>query len=339
MKKIISIITILMVITLLFYFNNVYAATLDTINIETDKTTIAPGENVTVTIQFGENLGAYTFDIAYDNKIFEFVSAERGTANDTTDKIKVTYFDATGGSNPRNSMSVTFKAKSDIVTSNPTEFTVTADGLANADASVTFDDITTPIVKNVIVEPQFVEYTLKFEHSDKIVKEKENNMKLTIYSSMGNYYEQARLIVEVKNPEGGTSKLLATDEQNLEHDLIQSGWGNAQGYEIGGPNYSQVLDLRGIFSKAGNYIITFKLIDRSDSDKEITRNTYQVSVVDSETTTNTNNETQTSVQNNTITENTITPTRLPKTGTNIYIPIVISMSVLVGSYIYFNKKK
>ena len=49
--------------------------------------------------------------------------------------------------------SVTFRAKPDITTSNPTEFTITGEGLSNSDASVTFDDITIPIVKNVTVEP------------------------------------------------------------------------------------------------------------------------------------------------------------------------------------------
>lgn len=344
MKKIISIITILIVLTAIIFTNNSYAATLDTINIEIDKTTITPGENVTVSIKFGENLGAYTFDIAYDNNIFEFVSADGGTANDTTDKIKVTYFDTTGGSSPRNNMSVTFKAKSDITTSNPTEFTVTAEGLANADATVTFDDITTPIVKNVVVEPQFVEYTLKFEHSEKVIKGQENEMKLSIYSLMGKYYEHARLVVDVTPTEGGNVKLLATDEQKLEHDLVQSGWGDAQGFKIGGPNYSQVLNLRGIFDKTGNYIITFKLIDRDDSDKEITRNTYQVTVVDSTTTPetpNSSNTQQTNPENPTTTQNqnTVTPTKLPKTGTNIYIPVIFIIISLISSYIYFNKRK
>ena len=49
-------------------------------------------------------------------------------------------------------MSVTFRAKPDITTSNPTEFTITGEGLSNSDASVTFDDITIPIVKNVTVD-------------------------------------------------------------------------------------------------------------------------------------------------------------------------------------------
>ena len=33
------------------------------------------------------------------------------------------------------------------------------EGLANADASVRYDDITTPIIKNLIVEPAYEDYT------------------------------------------------------------------------------------------------------------------------------------------------------------------------------------
>ena len=44
-------------------------------------------------------------------------------------------------------MSVTFKAKSSIVSTNPTDFSVTAEGMANADASQDYDDIAVPVKK------------------------------------------------------------------------------------------------------------------------------------------------------------------------------------------------
>ena len=39
-----------------------------------------------------------------------------------------------------------------------------------------------------------------------------------------------------------------------------------------------------------------------------------------------------------ITENTM-PTKLPKTGTNIYLPIFTILVILTGTVIYYNKKK
>lgn len=346
MKKIISIFAIFTLFLMLVFTGNTYAATLDAIHIETSETIVRPGKEVKVSIQFGQELGAYTFHVAYDNNIFEYVKSEGGTASSTSDRVLVTFYDETGGSNPRSDMSITFKAKEDITTSNPTEFTITADGLANPDASIVFDDITTPIVKNVTVEPEYVDYTLDLKHTGDLIKEKENEMTVSYSSSMGRYYEHARLVAEVKTPAGATAKLLATDEQNLEHDIIESGWGDAQGYKIGGKDVSQVLQVRGIFSEIGDYTVTLKLIDRDNSDQVIAQKDFQLTVVEtvtppsSETTPEEEPPAQTTPENEVVEEITTeqTPTELPKTGTNIYIPIIVVLIGLICVYVFYNKK-
>lgn len=368
MKKTLNIIAILTFVFMFILTANTYAVSLDAIEIKIDKTIVNPGEEVKVNIDFGENLGAYTFDVSYDNNIFEFVSVDGGTANDTTDKVKVVYFDTTGGTNPRRNMSVVFKAKENIITSNPTEFTVTATGLSNADASVTFDDITMPIVKNVTVEPKYEDYTLKLDYTGNIVKEKEKEMTISYSSPMGRFYEHARLIAEAVKPDGASAKLLAIDDANLEHDIIQSGWGDAQGYKIGGKDVAQVLKTRGIFDKAGNYKITLKLIDRDDSDKVIAEKTFEFNVLEEENITkpeennpsttvpeethpeeipqnpaqeSTSNGNQETAISNQKPEQVVQkqPAKLPKAGNNIYIPVAFIMMLLAGSYVYFNKKK
>lgn len=354
MKRIISIFAAIVILSMIVFIPNSHAAALNTIDIKPSKTTVRPGEEVTLNINFGQDLGAYTFNIDYDNSIFDYVSVEGGTANNVNDKVKVTFYDQTGGTNPRNNMSATFRAKADITTSNPTEFTVTAEGLANPDASVQFDDITVPIVKNVTVEPQYIDYTIKLEHSGDIVKEKEKAMTLSYSSPMGHYYEHARLIAEVVVPQGATVKLLANDQSNMEHDIIQSGWGDAQGSKIGGKDVSQVLQTRATFSQEGNYAITLKLIDRDNSDKVIAEKTFNLSVLGNETPANPDNQDKTPGQTTNDKENTPnktevttnnqkeiadkTPKKLPKTGSNIYIPIVIILIVLISGYAYFNKK-
>ena len=263
MKKIISIISLIM-LSLLVFSGNVFAAPLNSVTVNTDKTTVRPGEEVKVSIDFGQQLGAYTVSVAYDNKIFDYVSAEGGTPNDTSDKVKVVFYDSSGGTSPSQTMSVTFRAKADLETSNPTEFSITAEGLANPDASVTYDDITTPIVKNVTVEPQYEDYKIELTYSGNIVKEEEKEMKLSYSSSMGRFYEHARLVAEVTKTAGGTVQLIGTDTSQLEHDIIQSGWGDAQGYKIGGKDVSQVLNVRAKFGEVGDYSITLKLIDRDN---------------------------------------------------------------------------
>lgn len=357
MKKIISIFTISAFIVLFILNSNSYAASLDNVSAEIDKQIVKPAEEVNLKIQFGENLGAYTFKIAYDNNIFEYVGAEGGTANDTQDKIIVTYYDQTGGTSPRANMNVTFRAKSGITTSNPTEFMITAEGLANADASVTYDDITVPIVKNTTVEPEYVDYSFKLEHTGEIIKNEEKQMSLSYFSSMGRYYEHAKLKAEVTAPQGANVKLLATDIAGLEQDIIESGFGDAQGYKIGGKDISQNLQTRAIFSNAGDYTITLKLIDRDNSDTVIAQKSFNFTVkeateqitppANNEDKTQENNETKTTentekvnVQNKTeeVKKNEI-PTKLPKTGNNIYIPIIMFLVLLFSLYVYYNKKK
>ena len=345
MTSIIAILAVLLAVLLAIIFtNNSYAASLDAIDIKTSKTTVNPGEDVNVNINFGENLGTYTVNVAYDNNIFEYVSVEGGTANYTSDKVNVVFHDTTGGTAPRNNMSLTFRAKQNITTSNPTEFTITAEGLANADASVTYDDITTPIVKNVTVEPKYEDYKIKLDRPDNIVKGKETEMRISYSSPMGRYYEHARLIAEATTPTGATVKLLAKDQAGLEHDIIQSGWGDAQGYKIGGKDVAQVLSVRGLFSEQGTYSITLTLIDRDDSDKAIASTTSLITVLNEEPKPVENTpapETAAPIQNavnNTPVNAVKTPTKLPKTGSNIYIPIVLVIVMLMVVYVYNNKK-
>lgn len=338
MKKLISILIIISLLIIVTFSGCSFAVSLDAINVDINKTTVRPGENVTLTIEFGTDLGSYTFDIAYDDNIFEYVSTDGGTASDTTDKVRVVYYDSTGGSNPRTNMSIIFKAKEDITTSNPTELTVTGEGLANADASVNYDDITSPIVKNITVEPEYIDYTLKLDYTGKITKDEEKEMTLSYSSPMGRYYEHARLIAEATTPSGATVQLLGTDSGQLEHDIIQSGWGDAQGYKIGGKDVSQVLNVRALFSHEGEYSITLKLIDRDTSDSTIAEKTFSFNVLAEETTVP-QQPVETPEQGVTEERPEKTPTELPKTGKNIYGVIMAIIIVLTSIYIYNRKRK
>lgn len=340
MKKIVSILTILAMFSLLIFSTSVNAASLDAIDIAPTKTKVKPGENVTLNVEFGEELGAYTVHVSYDNNIFEYVSAEGGTANDTGSKVIVTFHDTTGGTNPRSNMSVTFKAKDDITTSNPTELTTTLEGLSNPDASVTYDDITTPIVKNITVEPEYVNYSLNLQKAGEIVKGQEVPMVLSYSSPMGHYYEHARLIAKATTPTGASVRLLATDDAGLEHDIIDNGWGDAQGYKIGGKDVSQVLQARGIFSDAGDYKITLKLIDRDNSDSVIAEETFSFTALETATPPTTEGgETKPEEPTKPAEEETKKPTTMPKTGTNIYVSAGVILMTLAGAYVYYNKKK
>ena len=350
MKKIISVVILSLIIVTLGFAGNVNAASLDTITLDTNKEIVNPGQEVTLNINFGKDLGSYTFDIAYDNNLLEYVNVEGGTPSDNGTRVRVAFYDSTGGTNPRNNMKITFRAKTGITTSNPTELSVTAEGLANNDASEQYDDITTPIVKNITVEPVYEDYKINLSYEGKIIQNEEKDMKLEISSNMGRYYEHARIIAEAVTPEGGQVTLKGIDEQSLEHDIIQSGWGDPQGEKIGGANVSKNLNLKGNFTKSGKYTITINLIDRDLSDSIIASKTFDINVLETEGQIEDNenqegsnvNEGKNEIKNeekieeNNNKEN--LPKTLPKTGRNIFIPAVI-LIIGIAIITYIVKKK
>ena len=98
MKKLFSFILAILLVFCIFQLNvNAASIPLNSVTVDVNKEKVAPGEEVTVNINFGTDLGAYTFDVAYDNSIFEYVSSEGGTPNDNGTRVRVTYYDTAGG--------------------------------------------------------------------------------------------------------------------------------------------------------------------------------------------------------------------------------------------------
>ncbi len=335
MKKIASIITIFVLLLLLSFSINVYAQDkLENFSVKVDKEIVHPGETIKVDVDFGAELGAYTVDVAYDSNLLEYVSFEGGLQNNNGSRVRVAFSDDTGGSNPRSNMSVTFRAKADITTSNPTELKVTATGLAGPTASPEYEEITTPVTKSITVEPEYEDYNIALNYDGDIIKNEEKDMKLVVSSSMGRSYAHTRIIAEATTPENETVKLNAKDQEGLEYDIIQSGWGSDEGDPIGGKDVVKELDVRGLFSGAGDYTITFKIIDREKSDEAIATKAFKISVKDSKEAAKAPDETNTPAPNATNKE----PETLPKTGSSIYFMIIPISAMLVASYVYLKKE-
>lgn len=338
MKKIVNLIAIFLVLFLLTFTINIYAATLDNLDIKTDKETVHPGETVTLNVAFGQEMGAYTVNVDYDENLLEYVSAEGGTTNNTGSKVIVVYYYNAGGSEtPRSSMSVTFKAKEGIITTNPTDLSITLTGLGTPDADP-INDITVPIVKNLIVEPVYVDYDIALNYTGEIIPNEEKDMEIVISSSMGKSYEHTRIIAEAVTPNGENVKLLATDSQSLEHDIIQSGWGSADGDSIGGKDVVKKLATRGVFSGYGDYSITLKLIDRDNSDSIIASKTFTIAVKEktAEIVPPAEEQVPPVTENKPAEE---APSTLPKTGNTIYLSILPIVAILTIAYVALRKKK
>lgn len=374
MKEKLRIFSITLFLVMFMFIQDTYAVSLNTFDVQISKNLVRPGEEVTVQVNFGEALKAYTVKIAYDDNIFDYVSSEGGTAVNTFDKIIMSYGDTEMPVEARGSVSVTFRAKSSLTTTNPTNFVVTSDNMKNADGSMIYDPITTGFTKDLIVEPEYEDYEIKLTHIDTIVKGKPIDMILSYSSAMGRPYAHARLVAEVATS-GGTAQLLGTDQSDSEHDIIQDGWGAVEGYEIGGKGITQELHVRAIFSDIGDYTITLKLIDKENGDTVIAQRSFPFTAVDEQIQPNYDivpmsieeaengteeelsvrsvpefNHTEGQVQARTQTQASETstnitnettqsaPNKLPKTGINVYIYGVLSLIALTAGYIYFNKK-
>ena len=223
------------------------------------------------------------------------------------------------------------------------------------------------MVKNITVEPNYQDYKFDLTYQGNPIINEEKEMTLKLSSPIGRFYDHARIIAKATTPDGGTIKLVGTDETDMsEHDLIDSGWGDPSGYKIGG-NVEKILQLRGLFSKAGKYTVTFELIDRDSSDQVIATNQFEIMVEDvtapeetpggeTEGETNNPNEENNGISNENTNNEIISnqeinnngeeklPEELPKTGydwnTLIGIALATIIILISGiSYYHFQKKK
>lgn len=371
MKKIVKIFSIILVLSIIILGGSTYAVKLSSLDVQVSGTTVRPGEEVTLAIQFGDALSSYTINVVYDKNIFEYVSTDGGIATDIGNKLKVDFQDTTGN-NSKSNIIIKFKAKEELTSTNPTEFLTTAEGLKSADTFVNYDDVKMPIVKNIVVEPEYVDYTLKLEYIGEVIKNEEKEVKISYSSPSGRYYESAKLIATVAGPEGGNMQLLAVDQAGTEYDIVKTGWGDAQGFPMGGKDYAQVLQTEAIFNENGNYILTLKLVDIENSDSIIAQKSFEFTVGEPEVmmdepimtlseeksvgavedslqrSQENVQENVTNAVSNILTDTNIVanvqadkkvPKTLPKTGTNIYFILGIVFIALVSGYVYYNKEK
>jgi hypothetical protein len=349
MRKILIFITVLF-LAIAIMQTTIYAASIPlnsiTVNISKDK--IEPGEEVKVDINFGTELGAYTFDIAYDNSIFEYVKSEGGTENDNGTRVRVTYYDSTGGTNPRTNMYVVFKAKEDITSTNPTNFSITAEGLANSDASQEYDDITQAIEKQLTVEPNYKQYNIDLEYTEKLIKDKDIDLKLVTKSSMGKNYDNLMTKAEIiSKPQNANIKLTAMEDNSNEINMIETGYGSTKGFSLGGKNAHHEINMKANFDTTGEYKIKFSILDKDSSnavvvEKEFTLNVIEENTNVSDTENNADNEDNSENnnpnnsndnQNSNINNEEELPKELPKTGMTQYVYIIAIISLLLSGYI------
>ena len=156
-----------------------------------------------------------------------------------------------------------------------------------------------------------------------------------------------------KPSDNATVKLLATERTRQEIDLVQQGWGEPDGYALGGKDVAQILDIRGLFSESGDYKIKISLVDKDNSDSLIVEKEFDVAVTQANIgdgnngnngntgtgdnnvgggTQNPDNNPPTENGDNTTNEQEV-PETLPQTGNTVYASALVVISVLVASYV------
>jgi uncharacterized protein YifE (UPF0438 family) len=111
--------------------------------------------------------------------------------------------------------------------------------------------------------PEVSTYKFSYEVPGGIVAGEEVEVDVTFATvEEGDYgYEGVRFKFAAQGPEGATVTFKAVDSNNVEHSFTNEGyWGPADGFDIPA-EYTATTDWTLVFSKAGQYTITFSLID------------------------------------------------------------------------------
>ena len=323
---------------------NCFAESLENLKIDLDKNIVHPNEEVTLKIDFGRNLSEFEINIAYDRNLFTYYSANKDiNLYDNGDIASITY-PTMSTKEPVSEIEITFKAKEQIQTTNPTDLKVTIQNIKDSLSGELLENPILPIENKLIVEPIYKDYQFLLEHDDALIPNKDINMKLILKSDMGQIYKNTKIYATITNEVEGEVQMNATDLLGNDYNILKDGFGGKYGESIGGLNVSKELNLNTRFSDFGNYKVLFELRDLNNSDFVIASQTFNLKVEDEMQTLNSSNglsseelKTEEKIESNK-NEVVYKPTTLPKAGSTIYFLILPICGILILIYCIFKKK-
>lgn len=323
---------------------NCFAESLENLKIDLDKNIVHPNEEVTLKIDFGRNLSEFEINIAYDRNLFTYYSANKDiNLYDNGDIVTLTY-PTISTKDSVSEIEVTFKAKEQIQTTNPTDLKVTIQNIKDSSSGELLENPILPIENKLIVEPIYKDYQFLLEYDDALIPNKDINMKLILKSDMGQIYKNTKIYATITNEVEGEVQMNATDLLGNDYNILKDGFGGKYGESIGGLNVSKELNLNTRFSDFGNYKVLFELRDLNNSDFVIASQTFNLKVEDEMQTLNSSNglsseelKTEEKIESNK-NEVVYKPTTLPKAGSTIYFLILPICGILILIYCIFKKK-
>lgn len=173
------------------------------------------------------------------------------------------------------------------------------------------------------------EYTFELTYTGDVVLNEEKNATVILRGTDATTYARVRIKVDVEGP--AMPKLLATDTDGVEHDIVELGyWGPETGFAVGG-TFENNTAIKATFSAAGTYKITLSLINLDDNDAVITSKVETIEVLEDETAVA--NEIVNGTETNAI-------EKLPQTGTSVTEYIIyagIIIAAVAFGYCKINK--
>ena len=171
-----------------------------------------------------------------------------------------------------------------------------------------------------------LEFELKYDGDIVVNETKEGSVILR--GTNATTYSNVRVKVDVEGP--GTPKIIATDTNNQESDLVDiKYWGPPEGFAVVG-TFENETPIKATFPVAGTYTIKLTLVNMQSSEAEIISKSFTIEVLEDATNVNEVNETGNEIE------------KLPQTGNSMveyimYIAVVVALIIFVSYKIKNNK--
>lgn len=166
-------------------------------------------------------------------------------------------------------------------------------------------------------------YNFDIVYSGNIIKNEAKNATVILEGQNATPYTNVRIKVEaISGP--ATPSIIAYDSAGNAFDITQIGnWGPQSGFAVGG-TFRNETPIVATYPEAGTYVSRMSLVDVNNNDQVIASKEFTISVYENNPVADTN-------ETNNITNNVVD--EIPKTGTSLWVYIVVIVATIAIIYI------
>lgn len=166
-------------------------------------------------------------------------------------------------------------------------------------------------------------YNFDIVYSGNIIKNEAKNATVILEGQNATPYTNVRIKVDaISGP--ATPSIIAYDSDGNAFDITQIGnWGPQSGFAVGG-TFRNETPIVATYPEAGTYVSRMSLVDVNNNDQVIASKEFTISVYENNPVADTN-------ETNNITNNVVD--EIPKTGTSLWVYIVVIVATIAIIYI------